>query len=115
MFFYITRHCILFLAYFTGLEFLSRMCQHMRLESSDNSQQFPTDFKGIWLYSNMDQYVILETGKSCKLFVTCACVNSFCLIYLIVFLQYDLFVLRLNLPVNNFSVMLGRSHRFLGN
>ena len=26
-----------------------------------------------------------------------------------------LFVLRLNVPVNNFSVMLGRSHRFLGN
>ena len=28
---------------------------------------------------------------------------------------YDLFVLRLNVPVNNFSVMSGRSHRFLGN
>ena len=27
----------------------------------------------------------------------------------------DLFVLRLNVPVNNFSVMSGRSHRFLGN
>ena len=27
----------------------------------------------------------------------------------------DLFVLRLNIPVNNFSVMSGRSHRFLGN
>ena len=26
-----------------------------------------------------------------------------------------LVVLRLNVPVNNFSVMLGRSHRFLGN
>ena len=26
-----------------------------------------------------------------------------------------LFVLRLNVPVNNFSVMLGWSHRFLGN
>ena len=26
-----------------------------------------------------------------------------------------LFVLRLNVPVNNFSVMSGRSHRFLGN
>ena len=25
------------------------------------------------------------------------------------------FVLRLNVPVNNFSVMSGRSHRFLGN
>ena len=25
-----------------------------------------------------------------------------------------LFVLRLNVPVNNFSVMSGRSHRFLG-
>ena len=27
----------------------------------------------------------------------------------------DLFVLRLTVPVNNFSVMSGRSHRFLGN
>ena len=27
----------------------------------------------------------------------------------------DLVVLRLNVPVNNFSVMSGRSHRFLGN
>ena len=27
----------------------------------------------------------------------------------------DLFVLRLNVPVNNFSVMSGWSHRFLGN
>ena len=26
-----------------------------------------------------------------------------------------LVVLRLNVPVNNFSVMSGRSHRFLGN
>ena len=26
-----------------------------------------------------------------------------------------LVVLRLNVPVNNFSVILGRSHRFLGN
>ena len=26
-----------------------------------------------------------------------------------------LFVLRLNVPVNNFSIMSGRSHRFLGN
>ena len=26
-----------------------------------------------------------------------------------------LFVLRLNVPVNNFSVMSGRSHHFLGN
>ena len=26
-----------------------------------------------------------------------------------------LFVLRFNVPVNNFSVMLGRSHRFLDN
>ena len=32
-------------------------------------------------------------------------------------LQYEcwLVVLRLNVPVNNFSVMSGRSHRFLGN
>ena len=30
-------------------------------------------------------------------------------------LQNCLFVLRLNVPVNNFSVMSGRSHRFLGN
>ena len=30
-------------------------------------------------------------------------------------LQKVLFVLRLNVPVNNFSVMSGRSHRFLGN
>ena len=29
--------------------------------------------------------------------------------------QSFLFVLRLNVPVNNFSVMSGRSHRFLGN
>ena len=28
---------------------------------------------------------------------------------------FVLFVLRLNVPVNNFSVMWGRSHRFLGN
>ena len=28
---------------------------------------------------------------------------------------FVLFVLRLNVPVNNFSVMSGRSHRFLGN
>ena len=31
------------------------------------------------------------------------------------FTHFDLFVLRLNVPVNNFSVMSGRSHRFLGN
>ena len=30
------------------------------------------------------------------------------------FLFFCLFVLRLNVPVNNFSVMSGRSHRFLG-
>ena len=29
--------------------------------------------------------------------------------------RFCLFVLRLNVPVNNFSVMSGRSHRFLGN
>ena len=29
--------------------------------------------------------------------------------------EFCLFVLRLNVPVNNFSVMSGRSHRFLGN
>ena len=29
--------------------------------------------------------------------------------------HFDLVVLRLNVPVNNFSVMSGRSHRFLGN
>ena len=28
--------------------------------------------------------------------------------------QYWLVVFRLNVPVNNFSVMSGRSHRFLG-
>ena len=28
---------------------------------------------------------------------------------------YVVVVLRLNVPVNNFSVMSGRSHRFLGN
>ena len=28
---------------------------------------------------------------------------------------FVLFVLRLNVPFNNFSVMSGRSHRFLGN
>ena len=31
------------------------------------------------------------------------------------FKKFVLFVLRLNVPVNNFSVMSGRSHRFLGN
>ena len=30
-------------------------------------------------------------------------------------LLFCLFVLKLNVPVNNFSVMSGRSHRFLGN
>ena len=30
-------------------------------------------------------------------------------------IKHCLFVLRLNVPVNNFSVMSGRSHRFLGN
>ena len=30
-------------------------------------------------------------------------------------LKIDYFMLRLNVPVNNFSVMSGRSHRFLGN
>ena len=30
-------------------------------------------------------------------------------------ISFCLFVLRLNVPVNNFSVMSGRSHRFLGN
>ena len=30
-------------------------------------------------------------------------------------LKWLLVVLRLNVPVNNFSVMSGRSHRFLGN
>ena len=29
-------------------------------------------------------------------------------------LEGELFVLRLNVPVNNFSVMLGRSQHFLG-
>ena len=29
--------------------------------------------------------------------------------------QFVLFVLRLNVPVNSFSVMSGQSHRFLGN
>ena len=29
--------------------------------------------------------------------------------------KMSLFVLRLNVPVNNFSVMSGRSHHFLGN
>ena len=33
----------------------------------------------------------------------------------IIYLMLCLFVLRLNVPVNNFSVMSGRSHRFLGN
>ena len=28
--------------------------------------------------------------------------------------RFSLFVFRLNVPVNNFSVMSGRSHRFLG-
>ena len=32
-----------------------------------------------------------------------------------VILLFCLFVLRLNVPVNNFSVMSGRSHCFLGN
>ena len=31
------------------------------------------------------------------------------------YLDFWLVVLRLNVPVNNFSVMSGRSHRFLGN
>ena len=31
------------------------------------------------------------------------------------FYGLSLVVLRLNVPVNNFSVMSGRSHRFLGN
>ena len=35
--------------------------------------------------------------------------------HLHVFYFVCLFVLRLNVPVNNFSVMSGRSHRFLGN
>ena len=29
--------------------------------------------------------------------------------------EFWLVVLRLNVPVNNFSVISGRSHRFLGN
>ena len=29
--------------------------------------------------------------------------------------RWPVVVLRLNVPVNNFSVMSGRSHRFLGN
>ena len=32
-----------------------------------------------------------------------------------IYIHEDLVVLRLNVPVNNFSVMSGRSHRFLGN
>ena len=33
----------------------------------------------------------------------------------LIYFSWVLFVLRLNVPVNNFSVMSGRSHRFLGN
>ena len=33
----------------------------------------------------------------------------------ILYINKGLVVLRLNVPVNNFSVMSGRSHRFLGN
>ena len=35
--------------------------------------------------------------------------------FAVITLKFVLFVLRLNVPVNNFSVMSGRSHRFLGN
>ena len=39
-----------------------------------------------------------------------------CYLFLLsVFTLWLLVVLRLNVPVNNFSVMSGRSHRFLGN
>ena len=36
-------------------------------------------------------------------------------IFLTIFSTKFVVVLRLNVPVNNFSVMSGRSHRFLGN
>ena len=46
--------------------------------------------------------VIFSFGRACR--------------YLIIILTVGwLVVLRLNVPVNNFSVMSGRSHRFLGN
>ena len=46
-------------------------------------------------------------------------ITSFAYIYICIYMNIKevfvcLFVLRLNVPVNNFSVMSGRSHRFLG-
>ena len=52
------------------------------------------------------------THRTEEVFVHRACceLSTHCL-----FGRKDLVVLRLNVPVNNFSVMSGRSHRFLGN
>ena len=41
--------------------------------------------------------------------------NDFTIIGMVREPSHLLVVLRLNVPVNNFSVMSGRSHRFLGN
>ena len=51
-----------------------------------------------------DKYQIHLTRSRCKVKDKQWSVQPVCL-----------FVLRLNVPVNNFSVMSGRSHRFLGN
>ena len=47
--------------------------------------------------------------------IMCDSLNTLCCSFLITRSVGWLVVLRLNFPVNNFSVMSGRSHRFLGN
>ena len=64
---------------------------------------------GLILYTASLLFASLQKKNRKKLctFTTSNCIQSFP--------HICLFVLRLNIPVNNFSVMSGRSHRFLGN
>ena len=80
-------------------------------------ERFHVSFTWCWFWRRLTAMTSHET-----LWLTCTCAESALLL-----IKHSLkvknfrlwivclFVLRLNVPVNNFSVMSGRSHRFLGN
>ena len=108
------------------LQLLVRYCDPpwQEWEQSENDVQFPQlpcmlsaikpyTHKVVAFYISILNDSCCSTGEFDQIMVSNGCCGFFGLNQLSGFGW--LVVLRLNVPVNNFSVMSGRSHRFLGN
>ena len=89
---------------FNSKSLLAGLSEHLNSQDSMSAHGFCFGS----LYRNLKY-------RSAPILEYCYCFIHKCLFSCYCVKKLFLFVLRLNVPVNNFSVMSGRSHRFLGN